>query len=67
MTMCAVSIVSPQMQRGFVTVERDLIDISVRMRSNTTRIAQTRPLIAVWGPVMRPFGRYWSNGCSTKL
>lgn len=37
MTMCVVSIVSPQMQHGFVTVERDLIDISVRMRSMLVR------------------------------
>ncbi len=33
MTMCAVSIVSPQVQQGCVTLERDLIDISVQMRS----------------------------------
>ena len=31
MTMGAVSIVSPQMQQGCVTLERDLIDISVRV------------------------------------
>ena len=39
----------------------------MRWAANTTRIAQTRPLMAVWGPVRRPLSRYWSNGCSTKL